>query len=43
MLLWWPMCDVRAKKKVSRREAMYFRHRGVEESDLIFQDPVKYQ
>eukprot|EP00904_Undaria_pinnatifida_P010881 jgi/Undpi1/6923/HiC_scaffold_21.g09397.m1 len=29
--------------EVSRREAMYFRHRGVEESDLVFQDPVRYQ
>lgn len=28
--------------KVSRREAMYFRRRGVEESDLVLQDPGKY-
>lgn len=30
-------------QQVSRREAMYFRQRGVEESDLKFQDPVKYK
>ncbi|CAM9601459.1 unnamed protein product [Ectocarpus fasciculatus] len=28
--------------EVSRREAMYFRRRGVEESDLVLQDPGKY-
>jgi len=28
--------------KVSRREAMYFRRRGIEESDLVMQDPGKY-
>lgn len=30
------------KSQVSRREAMYFRRRGVEESDLVLQDPGKY-
>ncbi|CAM9896371.1 unnamed protein product, partial [Discosporangium mesarthrocarpum] len=29
--------------EVGRREAMYFRSRGIEETDLAFQDPVRYK